>query len=400
MDDLREALALMPDAALVVGGDGAVAAANEHAAELFGTADLEGRPLGELLRTRPKPGRGWRPAQARKANGTPVPVEACALEVDGRLVYGVRALRDAAVVEEALRYFDVAFERSPIGMAVFNTDGEYVRVNAALCALLGRSGEDLLGRRDQELTHPDDRQADLDAAWEILEGRMDTHQTEKRFVRPDGSVVWALANLTFLRDEAGRPLSWVGQFQDITERRRQESELRHLADHDPLTGLLNRRAFERALEQHLERVRRYGLQGAVLMLDLDGFKAVNDLHGHGTGDRLLASAGERLRERLRTSDLLARLGGDEFAVLLPAAGRDQAEHVARVAVEVMRTLSPPGGPSVTCSVGAAVLGDPEATEEAVLREADRAMYEAKRAGRDRYVVAEVGRRPPPVPRAP
>jgi diguanylate cyclase (GGDEF)-like protein/PAS domain S-box-containing protein len=271
-------------------------------------------------------------------------------------------------------------------MAVFNTDGEYVRVNAALSELLGRPPEDLLGRRDQELTHPDDRQADLDAAWEILEGRIDTHQTEKRFVRPDGSVVWALANLTFLRDEAGRPLSWVGQFQDITERHRQEAELRHRADHDPLTGLLNRRSFARALEQHLARVGRYGVQGAVLMIDLDGFKAVNDQHGHATGDAVLAGAAERLRARLRTSDLLARLGGDEFAALLPAADRAEAEHVARIAVEVVRDLSPEEGPPVTASVGAAVIADPASTAAGVQSEADRAMYEAKRAGRDRYVV--------------
>ena len=216
MDDVRGMLALMPDAALLAEPRGRVLAANEAAAELFQTPELEGTALAQLLSLGPKPGRGWRPAQARRASGTPVPVEACAREVAGGLLYCVRGLRESAVVEEALRYFDVAFDRSPIGMAVFNTDGEYVRVNAALSALLGRAPEDLLGRRDQELTHPEDRQADLDAAWEILEGRMDTHQTEKRFVRPDGSVVWALANLTFLRDEAGRPLSWVGQFQDVT----------------------------------------------------------------------------------------------------------------------------------------------------------------------------------------
>jgi diguanylate cyclase (GGDEF)-like protein/PAS domain S-box-containing protein len=299
----------------------------------------------------------------------------------------VRALRDSAVLEDALRYFDVAFDRSPIGMAVFNTDGEYVRVNAALSELLGRAPEDLLGRRDQELTHPDDRQADLDAAWEILEGRIDTHQTEKRFVRPDGSVVWALANLTFLRDEAGRGLSWVGQFQDVTARRSQEAELRHLADHDSLTGLLNRRSFERALDQHLARVQRYGVQGALLMIDLDGFKAVNDQHGHATGDAVLAGVAERLRARLRTSDLLARLGGDEFAALLPVADRAEAEHVARIAVEVVRDLSPEQGPPVTASVGAAVLTEPELTAHVVQRQADRAMYAAKRAGRDGYVVA-------------
>jgi diguanylate cyclase (GGDEF)-like protein/PAS domain S-box-containing protein len=388
MDDLRRALALMPDAALVVEPDGAIALVNEPAVELFGTPALEGLPMAKLLPFLPKPGRGWRPTQARRANNTPLPVEACARELgDGQLLYGVRALRDSAVVEEALRYFDVAFDRSPIGMAVFNTDGEYVRVNSALSALLGRPPEDLLGRRDQELTHPDDRQADLDAAWEILEGRLDTHQTEKRFVRPDGSVVWALANLTFLRDEAGRPLSWVGQFQDITERHRQEAELRHMADHDPLTGLLNRRSFERALAQHLARVRRYGLQGAVLMIDLDGFKAVNDRHGHGTGDTVLCGVAERLRARLRASDLLARLGGDEFAALLPAADRAEAEHVARIAVEVVRELSPAAGPPVTASVGAAVIADPELIPETLQREADRSMYAAKHAGGDRFVVA-------------
>jgi len=144
---------------------------------------------------------------------------------------------------------------------------------------------------------------------------------------------------------------------------------------------------ERALEQHLARVRRYGLQGAVMMIDLDGFKGVNDAHGHVTGDALLASAAARLRERLRTSDLLARLGGDEFAALLPAAGREEAEHVARVTVEVVRDLSPATGPPVTASVGAAVIADADVTADAVLHAADRAMYEAKRAGRDRYTVA-------------
>ena len=96
--------------------------------------------------------------------------------------------------------------------------------------------------RDQELTHPDDRQSDVDAAWRILRGELSTWQCEKRFVRPDGEVVWTLANLTFLRDEYGRPLCWVGQFQDVTE-------LRRMASRDPLTDALNRRAFDVELER-------------------------------------------------------------------------------------------------------------------------------------------------------
>src|SRR4051794_7697906 len=126
--------------------------------------------------------------------------------------------------------------RRSIGMALFNPDGEYVRVNRALCRILGRGAADLIGRRDQELTHPDDRQADVDAAWEILDARRNTHQCEKRFVRPDGSVVWTLANLTFLRDDGGRPLSWVGQFQEITARRAVEQALR--AERDVSAAIL------------------------------------------------------------------------------------------------------------------------------------------------------------------
>jgi diguanylate cyclase (GGDEF)-like protein/PAS domain S-box-containing protein len=130
----------------------------------------------------------------------------------------------------AQRYFDVAFDCAPIGMAVFNPDGEYVRVNRALCAILARSESDVLGRRDQEFTHPEDRAADVQAAWRILEGGLDTHQCEKRLLRPDGSIVWVLVNLTFLRDAAGRPLSWVAQIQDITARRQAEEELRRQRD--------------------------------------------------------------------------------------------------------------------------------------------------------------------------
>ena len=134
MDDLRGLLALMPDAALVAVPKGAVVAANEAAVELFGAPDLEGRPLKELLPLGPKPGprlaaRAGAPGQQHAAAGRGVRASELG---DGRLLYGVRALRESAVLEEALRYFDVAFDRSPIGMAVFNTDGEYVRVNAAL----------------------------------------------------------------------------------------------------------------------------------------------------------------------------------------------------------------------------------------------------------------------------
>jgi diguanylate cyclase (GGDEF)-like protein/PAS domain S-box-containing protein len=319
--------------------------------------------------------------EGRRANGVPFPVEATLRQVGPRVACALREPTRDELAEQALRQFDAVFEHSPIGMALFNTDGQYVRVNSALCAMLGRSTEDLIGRRDQELTHPDDREADVRAAWEILDGRRDTHQAEKRFVRADGSVVWTLATLVFLRDSGGRPLSWVGQFQDITERRRQEAELRHLADHDPLTGLLNRRAFLLAVEQHLARSRRYSAEGALLMVDLDGFKRVNDEHGHVAGDELLVACAAALRERLRESDVVARLGGDEFAVLLPRGGAAEAQVAAR---DIVAAIARHSRERITASVGVTSIATGACGADELLHGADRAMYRAKRAGGDAF----------------
>jgi diguanylate cyclase (GGDEF)-like protein len=183
--------------------------------------------------------------------------------------------------------------------------------------------------------------------------------------------------------------------QDVTERRSHEAELRHLADHDPLTGLLNRRSFERELERHVALVERYGSRGAALVLDLDHFKTINDTLGHGVGDELIVRVARALRARLRDSDVLARLGGDEFAVLLPEGGREEAVQVARDVLEAVRgqaVLASSGhARRASASIGIALFapGGPM-SGEAVLVEADLAMYEAKEDGRDRYAVAEGG----------
>jgi diguanylate cyclase (GGDEF)-like protein/PAS domain S-box-containing protein len=392
---LVSALSLMSEATLVLDEHGGVLAANDLAQEMFGYggAAMSGKPVVQLLPLAMPLGQvqdeGGPPRrmklEGRRANGVPFPVEASVRWIDAdektQVLCAVRELRYGALVTEAQRYFDAAFDHSPVGMALFNSDGEYVRVNDALAELLGRTEGQLLGRRDQEYTHPEDRQADVDAAWEILNGRRSTHQTEKRFVRPDGSVRWVLANLIFLRDDAGRPLSWVGQFLDITARREQEVALRHMADHDELTGLLNRRAFHQSLEQLIARGRRYGAAGAIVMLDLEGVKRVNDTLGHQAGDELIAGCGETLRGRLRESDLLARLGGDEYAVLLPAGGRADAEVVADALVTAVRERDEP---KVTVSAGVALIDAETGSADDLLVSADRAMYTVKRRGGDGY----------------
>jgi len=162
------------------------------------------------------------------------------------------------------------------------------------------------------------------------------------------------------------------------------SELRHLADHDALTGLPNRRRFEQELARHLAHVRRYGPEGAALVLDLDCFKPVNDTFGHLAGDRLLARVAWVLRERLRATDVVARLGGDEFAILLPRVDAAGAGAVARSLVEHVRAEAlTADARGVTVSVGIIAFDErAPGVPEGILAAADIAMYDAKAAGGD------------------
>jgi diguanylate cyclase (GGDEF)-like protein len=166
------------------------------------------------------------------------------------------------------------------------------------------------------------------------------------------------------------------------------SELRHLADHDALTGLPNRRRFEQELARHLAHMRRYGPEGAALVLDLDCFKRVNDTFGHAAGDRLLARAASVLRERLRATDVVARLGGDEFAILLPRVDGAGAAAVARSLVETIRAEAlTADARGVTISIGIIAFDEhAPVVPEGVLAAADIAMYDAKAAGGDGWAV--------------
>jgi diguanylate cyclase (GGDEF)-like protein len=171
----------------------------------------------------------------------------------------------------------------------------------------------------------------------------------------------------------------------VSEHHRREQHLRHLADHDPLTGLVNRRGFGRELRRHVSRLARYGAKGALLMVDLDNFKAYNDAHGHAGGDALLQLVAGSLGARLRAGDVLGRIGGDEFSVLLPEATPDQAEIVAAALVQAVRELDQDGSPNVTASIGIFCFGQESAvSEHQAMVGADLAMYAAKHAGRDRY----------------
>jgi diguanylate cyclase (GGDEF)-like protein/PAS domain S-box-containing protein len=283
--------------------------------------------------------------------------------------------------------FEVAFDRAPNGMFLSDHEGRFLRLNDALTGLTGYSRDELLEQGPLGVVHPDDVAQVVEAMTAMGDGDI---RLEHRLCHRDGHDVWVSVSATLVRDQHGKPLHVLGQMQDVTERREYEARLRHLADHDPLTGLLNRRGFERALEAHIARTRRYGAAGALLVVDLDGFKYVNDTLGHHAGDQLIVACASALRERLRETDVLARLGGDEFAVLLPVESAPEAATVASALVEIVRQRSRGFGGqqagNVTASIGVAVVDAATVSGGELMVGADLAMYEAKEAGRNQFAV--------------
>ena len=170
----------------------------------------------------------------------------------------------------------------------------------------------------------------------------------------------------------------------LSRLRRTQSQLELLATHDPLTTVLNARAFASQVAQELGRNRRYGRPLALIYLDLDDFKKVNDAHGHATGDAVLRLVADAMRSAVRQADVVGRLGGDEFGVLMPETDGSLAHAVANRLAGGIRTVFR-GTPSVTASIGVVAVSGTEAGSDELLRKADQAMYEAKRAGKDRVV---------------
>lgn len=307
--------------------------------------------------------------------------------------------------------FRQAFDNAPVGIVVVEAArrarGKAVpdvitRVNAALCELVQvLPAERLLGVPLSDLVHHDDV-PELAALLDVTAERADSAHAEIRFVRPDGTWRWGLLSPSLVHDAdspaaAGGP--GIGEpfvvvvVEDVTTRRAAEQALNHQALHDALTALPNRVLFHDRLEHALEGTERTGLPVGVLVLDLDGFKLVNDSAGHAAGDEVLRQVADRLRRCVRPSDTVARLGGDEFAVLCPQAPTATAlQTVAdRISEEVRASPFVVDGVrhAVGVSIGAS-LGAGRHDLDRVMGEADAAMYSAKRGGADRVRVQPMG----------
>ncbi|HEX8145675.1 MAG TPA: EAL domain-containing protein [Pyrinomonadaceae bacterium] len=298
--------------------------------------------------------------------------------------------RHISALQESEERFRSAFDYAAIGMALVSTEGRWLQVNRSLCHILGYAEQELLGMTFQEITHPDELASVLSHVRQMLEGEMPTCQTEKRYIHKDGHVVWINLGISRVGGAQAAGSRLIFQIQDITDRKLAERQLLHDAFHDALTGLSNRALFIDRLKLALARHQRLGADHfAVLFLDLDRFKVINDSLGHAIGDQLLVGIARRLETCLRPGDTVARLGGDEFTILLEDV--TDAREVTAIAKRIQKELALPfnlGGHEVytTASIGIAPSTTGYERPDDILRDADTAMYRAKSAGKSRYEI--------------
>ena len=296
--------------------------------------------------------------------------------------------------EEALKkseeQFRLTFEMTPIGMAISSLKGKFERVNQALCDALGYSPKELLGVSFADISHPEDWEVHRNLERKLIEGKESNFQVEKRFIAKDGRIVDTLLKVLVVRDPNGKPLHFNNQIVDITERKSMEQQLLHDALHDALTGLPNRALFMDRLQQQLKRSQNQSnYLFAVLFLDLDRFKVVNDSVGHLVGDKLLVEIARRLENSIAPTDTVARLGGDEFTILLEnISSKSEATLVAE---SIYQTLTFPFEIDeyelfTTASIGIALSSVGYDKPEDIMRDADLTMYSAKEHGKARYEV--------------
>jgi diguanylate cyclase (GGDEF)-like protein/PAS domain S-box-containing protein len=381
-----------PEAMLVIAG-GVVVHANRRATELFGD-DLLGDRIDLLIN-------GWRrdastPFEAEIAGPgeESLPVEVLVADSGPAAIVSVRDARELLAGREAVRQlFEVEARYrglvEQVPAVVYEDKGDVtIYCSPQIRDILGVTPEAYIADPDMwiRMVHPEDRERVKQQSDAFLEGR-GGDLDDYRMVRPDGRVVWVRDRAFAYRDADGRVILEQGLLFDVTELKEAEARVKHMAYHDALTGLANRELFHESLHLAVQRARRDGSSIAVVYLDLDNFKELNDTKGHHVGDQLLAALGDRLSAATRDVDVVARQGGDEFLLLLADLQPAEADRVIRkVLYRLMAALDEPialpdGSFQVHGSVGVSRFPEDAPDEETLLQHADTAMYEAKRSSR-------------------
>lgn len=294
-------------------------------------------------------------------------------------------------VEEALRKSEERYRTllEEMDEAYYEVDlrGNFTFVNDALCRLLGYSREEAIGLNYRAYTPQEDWENVYRAYNSVYRTGTSLRWYPMTQLTKDGRRIYVENSVLPLRGEKGEIIGFRGISRDVTERKILEQKLSEMATHDPLTGLPNRILFDDRLKMGLAQAQRNGSRLAVMMLDLDWFKRVNDTYGHGVGDQLLKLVAQRLASNLRKSDTVGRMGGDEFVLLLPQIGA--IEDATKVAQKILDSFGEPFtingyNLNITTSIGIAVYPENGDRVDVLLTNADTAMYHAKDEGRARY----------------
>jgi diguanylate cyclase (GGDEF)-like protein/PAS domain S-box-containing protein len=333
----------------------------------------------------------------RRRGGTYVDVEVALHAVrgpDGQITEFQSSTRDvsARVAADRARrsaedMFRLAIEHAPMGMAVLDLEGRWITANTALPAITGHSPAELDRLSLLDLVHPDDRDEVASTLSSMVEGTLQSCESEIRLLTQSGGSVWVNRSTTLVRDATGAPTYFVLQAVDISDRIMAQEKLARRAVTDPLTGLPNRLVLHDRLEHALARCRRDGTQVGLVFIDLDHFKSLNDVFGHDAGDEVLRQVSARLLAAVRDGDTAVRLGGDEFVVLCEQDVElsDLQALAARLHAELSRPYDLAWGQaSISCSFGLTIGNGPDANS--LVHQADSAMYRSKQQGRARINV--------------
>ncbi len=346
---------------------------------------LSGRALGTLCVIDRVP-RSLDAAQKRS-------LESLALLVAGQLdlrILGTRhsrahdRLAQAEIHASSLQQFLTIFQNAAVGIVSVAADRTIIDANPAYAQIVGILPEEIRGRDILAFTHPDDVQETLATYAEMVAGGMPQTRSERRYIRASGEVIWVSVSSSCVIDEDTGDLRMIALVHDVTEQMVQREALAHSASHDPLTGVANRALLESRLQGIDRRLEHPDHHLALLYVDLDAFKAVNDTYGHAAGDQLLKAVAGRIQGALRPEDLVARLGGDEFAILCVVGSPTEAGALSdrlQTAMAAPFMLDDDRTLAVSFSVGVAVSGKGQQAYGELLSQADQAMYRAKRSRR-------------------
>jgi diguanylate cyclase (GGDEF)-like protein/PAS domain S-box-containing protein len=291
------------------------------------------------------------------------------------------------ILAESETSFRSAFDSAAIGMAIVSLEGKWLKVNQSLCQILGYTEEELLKIDFQTITYPDDLELDLSYVRQLLTGEISSYHMEKRYIKKNNSVIWILLSGSLVRNTKNKPLYFIAQIQNIDAQKKAEQELIYVAHHDILTGLANRKQLEASFALALSYAKRHHNQIAVLFMDLDYFKKINDTLGHDIGDRLLIEIGSRLKTIIRSTDILIRQGGDEFILALTEL--NEADEVIKIAKKILITVAKPlkiksHKISTTISIGISIYPKDGQDLSMLIKQADKALYIVKTEGKNNF----------------